>query len=68
MLEPATKGRSRWSSAVYGEDVRGGAVVGASIQAHSRASGASGATGAGAGATGAREQFGLVQGTCFLNG
>ncbi|HEY7309034.1 MAG TPA: hypothetical protein VH643_06655 [Gemmataceae bacterium] len=68
MLEPAEKGRSWCSSGVCGEDVRGGDVAGASIQAHSRASGASGATGAGAGATGAREQFGPVQGACFLNG
>ena len=68
MLEPAEKGRSRWSSAVYGEDARGGEVGGASMQAHSSASGAAGATGAGAGTTGEREQFGPLQGACFSNG
>jgi hypothetical protein len=68
MLEPAEKGRSCCSSGVCGQDVRGGAVAGTSIQAHSSASGADGATGAGMGATGAHEQFGPVQGACFLNG
>lgn len=68
MLDPAEKGRSRRSSVEWGEDVRGGEVVGSAWQAHSCALGAAGAMGAEAGAIGEREQFGPEQGAGFFKG